>query len=229
MPQHRCCVRAHAAGMFWLWVAAGEDSIFSLCGCAFSLDTLASSRGLNDTSVSKCTRWAVCARDTLLMTSRWIHQFIPFQKYCLVMKDRMIVGFLWWRVSVNLFFSCSFSSVVSGAFLFCPLLQLNGNAPPFIRCCHTYRNTMLQGPMAAYSTLLAQTQVCIYVCVQPCVCALEVPVDQSVGDWIGLGETGKWAISRRGTRSFRTTKPLRTPTEDNTLTLTFTCTCWLQV
>lgn len=39
------------------------------------------------------------------------------------------------------------------------------------------------------------------MCVQSCACALEVLVDQSVGDWIGLGETGKWAISRRGTRT----------------------------
>lgn len=88
-------------------------------------------------------------------------------------------------------------------FPFFPLLQLNGNAPPpFAAATHTHMH-MLQGPMAAYSTLLAKTQVCSCVCVQSCVCALEVPVDQSVGDWIGLGETGKWVISRRGTGQFQ--------------------------
>lgn len=145
MPQHRCCVHAHAAGMFWLWFAAGEDSIFSLCGCAFSLDTQASLRGLKDTSVSKCTRWAVCARDTLLM-SRWIHGFIHVQKHCLVMKDRMIVGFLWWRVGVNLFFSCSFSSVVSGAFLFSHSYGSMGMPPPNPLLPHIYAHTYVTGP-----------------------------------------------------------------------------------
>lgn len=168
MPQHRCCVGAHAAGMFWLWVAADQDSIFSLCGCAFSLDTLASSRGLKDTWVSKCTRWAVCARDTLLMMSRWIHSgpktlFVyEGQDDCrlLVVKSRC-KSFLLLQL-----FQCRESG-----FPFFPLLRLNGNAPPPIRCCHTYTHTHIcYRARWQHIPQLAKTQVCSCVCTAMCVC-----------------------------------------------------------